>query len=82
MFTLIYSIKTSTPFECKYQIVPVTPLVFVDISEDSIMVADVVTPSNSLVVLVEEEELEETPFDMNVSQRSREKKPSKRVVHI
>jgi hypothetical protein len=56
-------------------------LVFVNVSEDSIMADDVVTPSNPLVVLVEEEELEEAPFDMNLSQRSHQE-PSKRVVHI
>jgi hypothetical protein len=35
----------------------VTPLVFIDSSEDLVMVNDVVTPSNPLVVLVEEEKL-------------------------
>jgi hypothetical protein len=33
----------------------------------------VTTPLNPSVSLVENEELEETPLDMNVSQRSREK---------
>jgi len=42
-------------------------LVFVDIGEDSIMANDVIMPSNLLVALAEEEELEETPFDVNVS---------------
>jgi hypothetical protein len=57
-----------TPSECKYQIVSATFLVLVDEGEDSVMVDDVVTPLNPLVVLVEEEEIEETSFDVNVSQ--------------
>ncbi len=54
------------------------------------MVNDVATPSNPPVVTVDKEELEEVTFDgtsfdkialeVNVSQRSREKEPSKRVV--
>ncbi len=44
------------------------------------MADDVVTPSNPLISLVEEKELEEALLDVNVSQRSREKKPSRRVV--
>jgi hypothetical protein len=42
--------------------------------KDSIMVDDVATPSNPPVALIEEEEVEETPFDVNVSQRSSEEK--------
>ncbi len=42
--------------------------------------ADDVMPSNPSVAPVENEELEEAPLDVNVSQRSREKKPSKRMV--
>jgi hypothetical protein len=42
-------------------------LVFIDANEDSIIVNDDVMPSNLLVVLVKEKELEETPLDMNVS---------------
>ncbi len=45
------------------------------------MADDVATPSNPLVSLVEKEEFEEAPIDVNVSQRSREKEPSRRVVH-
>jgi hypothetical protein len=45
-----------------------TPLVFVDVGEDLIMVNDVVTPLNPLVALIEEEELEETPLYVNVFQ--------------
>jgi hypothetical protein len=43
-------------------------LVFVDVSEDLVMANDVVMPLNPLVALVQEEELEETPLDVNVSQ--------------
>jgi hypothetical protein len=66
--TLILKLKASTPFECKYQIVLATLLVYVNAGEDSIMANDVATPSNLLVALVEEEELEKMPLDMNVSQ--------------
>jgi hypothetical protein len=55
-------------------------LVFVDAGENLIMEDDVVTPSNPLVSPIEKEELEESLFDMNFSQRSREEKSSKRVV--
>jgi hypothetical protein len=49
------------------------------------MVDDVVTPSNPPVAPVDKEELEEAPFnevalEVNVSQRSREEEPSKRVL--
>jgi hypothetical protein len=54
------------------------------------MADDVVTPSNPPVTPVDKEELEETPFEeapldevafeVNVSQRSREEEPSRRVV--
>jgi len=56
-------------------------LVFVDASENLVMVDDVVTPLNPLVSLIEKKELEETSHDMNVSQQSHEKKSSRRVVH-
>jgi hypothetical protein len=69
-----------TPSECKYQIVPITPLVFIDISENSIMANDVVAPLNPLVVPIKEEKLEETSLDVNVSQRSRFEEPFERVV--
>jgi len=74
--------KASTPFERKYHIVSATLLVFVDANENLFMVDDVVTPSNPPVSLVEKEELEEAPLDVNVSQRSREEKPSRKVVRI
>jgi hypothetical protein len=44
------------------------------------MVDDVAMPLNPLIAPVEQEELEEAPFDVNVSQRSREEKPSRRMV--
>jgi len=74
--------KTLTPFERKYHIVSTTFLVFVDASENLVMVDDVTTPSNSLVSLVEKEEFEEASFDVNVSQHLRKKNPFRRVVHV
>ncbi len=56
-------------------------MVFVDASEDSIMANDVATPSNLLIVPVEEEEFEETPLDVNVSQWLCKEEPSRIVVH-
>jgi hypothetical protein len=44
------------------------------------MADDVVTPSNPSVAPVEQEELEEAPFDMIVSQRPREEEPPRRIV--
>jgi hypothetical protein len=55
-------------------------LVFVDASENSIMVDDVATPSNLLITLVEREELEKTLFDVNVSQQSCKKESSKKML--
>jgi hypothetical protein len=55
------------PSERKYQIVPTTPLVFVDVNENLVMVDDVVMPLNLSVAPVEEKKLEETLFDVNVS---------------
>ncbi len=51
--------------------------VFVDADEVLIMVDDVATPLNPLVAPVEQEELEETSLDMNVSQRLCEEELSK-----
>jgi hypothetical protein len=56
-------------------------LIFVDAGENLVMADDVATPLNPLVAPIKEEELEEAPLDVNVSQRSREEEPSKRVVH-
>jgi hypothetical protein len=72
--------KASTPSERKYQIISATLLVFVNADENLVMPDDVATPSNPPVSLVEKEELEEASFDVNVSQRSREEEPSRRVV--
>jgi len=55
-------------------------LVFDDTNDNLVMVDDVTTPSNPPLSLVEKEKLEETLFDVNVSQRSHEKEPSKRVL--
>jgi len=38
------------------------------------------TPSNPPVAPVQQEELEEAPFDLNVFQRPREEEPRRRVV--
>jgi len=56
-----------------------TLLVFIDVGEDLIMANDVML-SNLLYAPIEEEELKETPFDMNVTQQSRKEKLFKRVV--
>jgi len=44
------------------------------------MADDVATPSNLLITPVQQEELEEAPLDLNVSQQLCEEEPSKRVV--
>ncbi len=56
------------------------PFDFVDADEILVMANDVVTPSNLSVAPVEQEELKEAPFDVNVSQRPRKEEPSRRVV--
>jgi hypothetical protein len=66
------------------------PSIFVDADDNLVMADDVATPSNLLVAAVDKEELEETTFDgtpfnevtleVNVSRRSHEEEPSKRVV--
>jgi hypothetical protein len=53
------------------------PFGFVDAGEILVMADDVATPSNPPVALVEHEELEEAPLDVNVFQRPREEKPSR-----
>jgi len=53
---------------------------FVDAGEHLVMADAVAMSSNLPVSLVEKEELEETPLDVKVSQWSREKKPSRRMV--
>jgi hypothetical protein len=77
---ICYNKKPSTPSEHKYHIVSATFLVFVDVGENLVMADDVATPSNPPVSLVEKEKLEEASLDVNVFQRSREEKPSRRVV--
>ncbi len=44
------------------------------------MADDDAPPSNPPVALVQQEELEEAPLDLNVSQRPREEEPPRRVV--
>ncbi len=53
---------------------------FVDAGENFVMADDVVMPSDPPVAPVEKEELEEAPLDVNVSQRSHEEKPSRKMV--
>jgi hypothetical protein len=43
-------------------------LVFVDAGENLVMANDIATPSNPLIAVVEQEEVEEVPFDVNVFQ--------------
>jgi hypothetical protein len=56
-------------------------LVFVDACENLVMVDDVAMPLNLPVSPVKKEKFKETLLDVNVSQRSCEKKLSKRMVH-
>jgi hypothetical protein len=46
------------------------PSIFVDASENLVMVDNVAMPLNPPIAPIEQEELEETLFDVNVSQRS------------
>ncbi len=71
-----------TPSECKYQIVPAIPLVFVDAGEDLVMADDVITPSNPPIAPIEKEKLKETSLDMNVSQQPCNEKPFRKMMHI
>ncbi len=45
-----------------------------------VMADDDATPSNPPIALVQQEELEEAPLNLNVSQRPREEEPPRRVV--
>jgi hypothetical protein len=54
--------------------------IFVDAGEILVIANDVTMPLNPLVARVEQEEHEEVPLDVNVSQRPHEEEPSKRVV--
>ncbi len=73
--------KTLNLSECKYHIVYVTLLVFVDAGENLVMADNVAMPSNPPISLIEKEEFEEAPLDVNVSQWLPEKEPSKRMMH-
>jgi hypothetical protein len=53
---------------------------FVDACENLVMSDDVATLSDPPVAPVEKEELEKVLFDMNVSQRSHEEEPSRKMV--
>jgi hypothetical protein len=53
----------------------------IDANEHFVMVDDVATPSNPPIAAIEKQELEETPFDVNVSQWSCKEEPARRVVH-
>jgi hypothetical protein len=54
--------------------------IFVDLNENLVMTNDVVMPSNPPVAPIEQEELKEASIDVNVSQRSCEEEPSRKVV--
>jgi hypothetical protein len=45
------------------------------------MADDDITPSNPPIAPVQQEELEEAPLDLNVSQRPHEEEPPKRGAH-
>jgi hypothetical protein len=76
-----FSNKRINIFECKYEIISFNLLVFVDANEDSIMVDDVVMPLNSPIAPIEEEKLEETLLNVNVSQWLHKKELLKRMMH-
>jgi hypothetical protein len=52
-------------------------LVFVDAGDNLVMADGIATPSNPLIALVEQEELKEVPFEVNVSQRPCEEESSR-----
>jgi hypothetical protein len=58
----------------------VLPSWFLLMQVQLVMVDDDATPSNPPIAPVQQEELEEAQFDLNVSQRPREKEPPRRVV--
>jgi hypothetical protein len=58
----------------------VLPSRFLLMQVQLVMADDDATPSNPPVAPVQQEELEEAPLDLNVSQRSREEEPPRRVV--
>ncbi len=57
-------------------------MVFINAGEDSIMADNVIMPSNPPITPVEEDELEEAPLDVNVSQQSHKEDPFRKVVRI
>jgi hypothetical protein len=58
----------------------VLPSWFLLMQVQLVMADNDATPSNTPVAPVQQEELEETPLDLNVFQQSREEKPPRRVV--
>jgi hypothetical protein len=61
--------KNIKSFECKYQVCCFdTLLFFVDIGKNLIIVDDATKSLTLSIVLIQNEELEETLFDVNVSQ--------------
>jgi hypothetical protein len=58
----------------------VLPYWFLLMQVQLVMTDDDATPSNPPVAPVQQEELEEAPLDLNVSQRPHEEKPPKKVV--
>jgi hypothetical protein len=73
--------KGNNPFLMQMPNCSSYPSIFVNACENLVMVDDVVTPLNPPIAPIEEEKLEETLFDVNVSQRSHEEETSRKVVH-
>jgi hypothetical protein len=80
----LFNKKALTPSERKYHLVCTTlfvlPSWFLLMQVQLVMADDDATPSNPPIAPVQQEELEEAPFTLNVSQRPREKEPPMRVV--
>jgi hypothetical protein len=72
--------KASTPLNASTTLF-VLPSWFLLMQVQLVMADDDATPSNPPIAPVQQEELEEAPLDLNVSQRPREEEPPKRVVH-
>jgi len=73
--------KGLTPSERKYHLVRTTFLVPILLMQVQLVMADDdATPSIPPVAPVQQEELEEAPLDLDVSQRPREEEPPRRVV--
>jgi hypothetical protein len=56
-------------------------LFFIDANKDQTIRDDAIMSSSLPIMPIQNEELEETPIYVNVSQRSHENKPIERVVH-